>query len=1417
MAAHIPSDSDDQPAVCSGCKELIDEGSVVSFGDGIWHIDCFRCSKCKNLIEGDANLLLLADGSPLCQNCSYTCSICQRSILDEAIVTGDDSYHFECFRCSVCHNQIQGSCFAKTTQGIFCMTCFRERKARKKAARKKARDGLQTEKSLPAIPVDPTSVAPHPNSAIEEARQKLEANSYRPPASGVALAPKPSPTVPSVDARRSVSTSDEAQSQPMTPQSATLTRPNDTIPSTPAAPSTTGLDRSPSTTALLSGPAKSMVPSPAPVAQTPLLPQFTFDPNRRDSFEQLTKMFARASLMPVPREIQFLDSNAPKIPELPLAPVRGRDQATTDGEAVDPMLPNGHKDGPDWLQTATRMELQYELLYTQQRLLAVEANFKTLRLQYDQAEQSMARLQQEIKAKADAHHQADSGLQRLQVEYEQLRYRYLDATNTRLPVTEASTQAKRLSDAASTVNALQNQVQALRDTVSRLEREKSEWQRSHSASMTDLASLRSDSDLKRVSVNSNGSGIGMVPSNSMGPVTDLEMRRRRSTSSTMPNVLGADGRPGLMPAMGSVASSKSTLVGNAGGELHAGNSQLDAQPLSPRFPQSGTLGAGLGPRGSPHMGHPTPSLSATSTTGSHGEGEAIQKVITKKFKWKGAAVFGKKKPTADATPTDATTGDENAKATGIQISRPFNPVNASGNSVASRPAISNPMVHVGEPDTLDAASAGYVDYNNASSPARARHAAVAAAAAAAAASKDGSTTLHRNISGPRPLPKFITPQEAAAIDKSLPANTSPQLVSTPQTPANNHPSASTHPPNAKAGSLRQHMFQQQAFLRPVKCDMCADKIWNIQVKDLRCTICNYNCHAKCLLHVPPNCPGADYASNHVPLSGNTLYLHQNGILASGANQGSPGSSTNDNGQDSMFGQPLLKQLGVEQREVPWIIQACIHGVEANGMLLEGIYRKSGPVSDVRALHQQIVQIASTGGHRSGHPKATPQLRCETEDDVTTLTSILKQYLRDLPEPLLTFDAYPKFIEAIHLPDLEARCKAIQPILHQLPHGHQTTMRFLMKHWLRVHRSAAHNKMPSKNLAVVLGPNLMRTKANDTGTEFKDMSAKNSVVELLISQAGRFWPSESVLGTASQAEQYAGTLFSRDNSVKPPRSSASSMLMRRASTDVVSMSLLGAGRLDSAATGPGSPASLVGSAVQRSDSRSAHRLSTNSLNQVPTESTVTQGLDLPRDHRLPPGSRPAPVETRPLPGGYPVPKPSGPMAFAGDPVFQSSDSSSPGVSPLSSSENSNFLQTSLPAESHLDRYNLDGARPGPNDHKPYSNPYVSPFHFPHSNSHYMAYGKLNGPVISGHQGPAAQSPRPIPTSHSSTHLHSHGHSPGYTPAATMGSPDHRPYGGAQHHPYPGYAPKPTSGNPASPAPSSNVLSPTFGPKRSYNRH
>lgn len=126
---------------------------LITCRQSFFHVDCFKCAKCGDQVTADTSLLLLSDGSPVCANCSYNCSVCHEPILDEAIMTGDDSYHAHCFRCKVCKNRIDELVFAKTSHGIYCMKCHNERMikirkhAQKKAEREKAIGGSGSSKA----------------------------------------------------------------------------------------------------------------------------------------------------------------------------------------------------------------------------------------------------------------------------------------------------------------------------------------------------------------------------------------------------------------------------------------------------------------------------------------------------------------------------------------------------------------------------------------------------------------------------------------------------------------------------------------------------------------------------------------------------------------------------------------------------------------------------------------------------------------------------------------------------------------------------------------------------------------------------------------------------------------------------------------------------------------------------------------------------------------------------------------------------------------------------------------------------------------------------------------------------------------------------------------------------------------------
>ena len=130
-----------------------------------WHIDCFRCNTCNTLLDSDANLLLLGDGSLICNNCTYSCSACGNKIEDLAILTGDQAFCATCFRCRNCKKKIENLKYARTSQGIFCMECHESlmQRRRKKTAKSgthrhkhhvlpASTNSRLLDKSLPSLP-----------------------------------------------------------------------------------------------------------------------------------------------------------------------------------------------------------------------------------------------------------------------------------------------------------------------------------------------------------------------------------------------------------------------------------------------------------------------------------------------------------------------------------------------------------------------------------------------------------------------------------------------------------------------------------------------------------------------------------------------------------------------------------------------------------------------------------------------------------------------------------------------------------------------------------------------------------------------------------------------------------------------------------------------------------------------------------------------------------------------------------------------------------------------------------------------------------------------------------------------------------------------------------------------------------------
>ncbi|CAO0794952.1 unnamed protein product [Mucor circinelloides] len=279
-----------------------------------------------------------------------------------------------------------------------------------------------------------------------------------------------------------------------------------------------------------------------------------------------------------------------------------------------------------------------------------------------------------------------------------------------------------------------------------------------------------------------------------------------------------------------------------------------------------------------------------------------------------------------------------------------------------------------------------------------------------------------------------------------------------------------------------HSFQPTSFLRPVKCGSCGDKIWGRS--EYRCDGCGFSSHSRCLSKVPQQCTAAQTSSSFdLGYPSSASFDHAVSPIDT-ENKPLPQQPKKSMSECGLFGTDLSERVKAENRSVPLIVQECIKEVEARGLDYEGIYRKSGGAAQIRAIQLAFENDESIN------------LSDEEEyNDICAITSVLKQYFRDLPNPLLTCEHYDSFIQVSTLDHNEKKIEAFSNILHQLPKAHYDTIALLFQHLVKVYQQSDANRMSVKNLAMVFAPTLMRH--SDASRDFLDISYKNATIEYIL--------------------------------------------------------------------------------------------------------------------------------------------------------------------------------------------------------------------------------------------------------------------------------------------------------------------------------
>ena len=193
----------------------------------------------------------------------------------------------------------------------------------------------------------------------------------------------------------------------------------------------------------------------------------------------------------------------------------------------------------------------------------------------------------------------------------------------------------------------------------------------------------------------------------------------------------------------------------------------------------------------------------------------------------------------------------------------------------------------------------------------------------------------------------------------------------------------------------------------------------------------------------------------------------------------------------VFGFQLNVTSRNEKASVPLIVRKCVDEIEKRGLLAVGLYRISGNARRKRQLKAQFDEDSTT-----------VDLSEESYPDIHLIAGILKDYLRELPEPLITESLSKLLINAakeqVQDQDLASQKRVLSKLLIQLPQNNRETLVYLLNHFLRIIAEKETNKMDAHNLSVCFGPVLLCPPASLTeGKDLLDLKLHNRIVEFLI--------------------------------------------------------------------------------------------------------------------------------------------------------------------------------------------------------------------------------------------------------------------------------------------------------------------------------
>ncbi|XP_032916203.1 protein FAM13A isoform X2 [Catharus ustulatus] len=182
----------------------------------------------------------------------------------------------------------------------------------------------------------------------------------------------------------------------------------------------------------------------------------------------------------------------------------------------------------------------------------------------------------------------------------------------------------------------------------------------------------------------------------------------------------------------------------------------------------------------------------------------------------------------------------------------------------------------------------------------------------------------------------------------------------------------------------------------------------------------------------------------------------------------------------VFGVSLLElqQQGLSRNGIPIVVWNIVEYLTQHGMTQEGLFRVNGSMKMVEQLRLQY--------------ERGEEVELVKDADVYSAASLLKLFLRELPDGIITSALHPRFIqlykEDISRNDMQKE-GYLKELLKELPDAHYCLLKYLCRFLIKVAEHHVENRMNLCNLATIFGPNCFHVPSGFEGMKEQEICNK----------------------------------------------------------------------------------------------------------------------------------------------------------------------------------------------------------------------------------------------------------------------------------------------------------------------------------------